>query len=260
MKGWPFLAFIVAIACGGGKDQDLFEDPGSGGKGASAGKGGGGSTGGASTGGTGSGGKAGSGSGASGGKGGAAGGATGGTGGTGTGGSEMGGSGGSETGGTGGSETGGTGTGGSMAGGGGSDGGSAGMPTAGAGGSTGGAGTGGTGAGGAAHAGNGGAGSMTCEELEQAYATTMEEALACNPDIDSEQCTEHVPASIPCGCTVHVNPGNAAAVAELQRLQQQHAKAGCIAVCPAVECPGTEATCTSSDRGGEGRCREDGEK
>jgi hypothetical protein len=162
------------------------------------------------------------------------------------------GTGGTETGGSGGDGAG-TGTGGTTAGG----------PAAGVGGGV--SGASGRGSGGSAGKGGnggkgGGAGAMSCEELESAYQKKLPDALACFPNIDTDQCTEHVPASLPCGCTVHVNPANEDALAELQRLQQQHGKMGCIVACPAVECLPSEGVCTTMGSGSQGRCTEQGGK
>lgn len=254
MKAWSFLALMIsAVACGG-SNNDLFEDPPAGGTGGSGGKGTGGSTGGASTGGaagkgTGGTGTGGSATGGNGGTGGVTGGTGGSTGGTGTGGDAGVGTGGTQTGGTGtGGSTGGTGTGGD-----------AGMGTGGtmAGGPAAGVGGGVSGAGGRGTGGNAGTGStMTCEQLVQAYAKTLPDALVCNPTIDSVQCTEHLPSSLPCGCPIHVNPANEEAVAELTRLQQQHSKMGCIEVCGDVFCQDSEGVCTTMGNGGDGRCVE----
>jgi hypothetical protein len=256
MKAWPLVGLIVAIACGGERGNDLFDDPGRSGSGASSGKGSGGSTAGAGTGGKGSGGKA---------QGGSGGMSKGGTGGVGmaTGGSD----GGMATGGSGGDGGGVTtgGSGGVTNGGSGGSGATGGSSTAGVGGGVAGAG-GRTGSGGSAGtagrmgsggtAGAGGAPTPTCEGLEEAYAEALESALACNPDIDSEQCTEHVPASLPCGCVIHVNPANEEALTEMKRLVSEHEKMGCVTVCPALACSELEAICTTSGNGGEGRCVE----
>lgn len=263
MRAWAFAGLLVsAVACGGASNDELFEEPGTGG---SAGSGTGGSTGGKGAGG----GTAGKGTGGSA-TGGTATGGTGtggtGTGGTGTGGSETGGTGtgGSEAGGTGtgGSETGGTGTGGSTGGSGASGGSGAtgGTSAAGTGGGPAGAGgrgmtTGGT----AGRAGGGGnAGAVTCESLAKAYEETLPAALACNPDIDEQQCTEHVPASIPCGCPIHVNAANEEAIAELKGLSEQHSKMGCVEACPAIACLDRNGVCSKSGSGNVGRCEEEG--
>jgi hypothetical protein len=245
MKAWPFAALLVAAAaCGGESKNDLFDNPGSGGSGASGGKGSGGSTGGSGTGGT-----------------------TGGTasGGAGTGGKATGGAGAAMTGGKGGSmATGGTGgaagNGGAM-----TTGGNGGSTAAGTGGragagATGGASMAGVGGGSAGAGGRGMAGASgaapTCDGLADAYAEALESALACDPSIDSVQCMHHVPASLPCGCPIHVNPDNEEAVAELERLQEQHDKMGCVIVCPDILCIDGESFCSTSGTGNMGRCVE----
>jgi hypothetical protein len=233
MKPLPFVALIVAVACGGEKNSQLFDDPGGGATGGTGGKGAGGSTGGAA---------AGKGQGG------------GGPGGAGNGGAASGGAG---TGGKGG----GAGKGGSA----GNAGSAAGLGGAGAGGPAGGQGGGPAGASGrgmaaggrAGSAGTGGkAGAATCEGLVESYAETIEKALACDVGIDSEQCTEHVAASLPCGCTIHVNPVNEDALSELRRLSEQHTAMGCVVACTDVECVERVAVCTSSGNGSMGRCVE----
>jgi hypothetical protein len=104
--------------------------------------------------------------------------------------------------------------------------------------------------------GGGSAGGPTCESLASAYEKALEDALACNAAIDSDQCTEHVLDSIPCGCDIHVNPENEEAIAEAKRLAEQHGTMGCVAVCPAVVCAETYAVCTTSGSGSQGRCVE----
>jgi hypothetical protein len=249
MKAWPFAALAVAVACGGERGGDLFEEPGRGGSGASGGKGSGGSTAGSATGGAGAG-ATGSAGKAAGGKGGAAGGsggsvASGGAGGgmTTGGAGGTGGKGGGMTGGGPGGDAGADGTGGSsMAGKGGGTAGVAGrgMPTGGASGT----------------AGVGGAPPPTCDDLEQAYAETLESALECNPESDAEQCTEHVPSRLSCGCVIHVNPARSEAVAELKRLVSEHEEMGCVMVCPAIACVERDSVCTAREDGDAGRCVE----
>jgi hypothetical protein len=101
------------------------------------------------------------------------------------------------------------------------------------------------------------AGSDTCGGIITAYAAALESALACDPAIDSDQCTEHVPASIPCGCTIHANPANEDAVAELLRLSEQHTELGCPVACTDVECIDRVPICMpSGDDASVGRCTE----
>jgi hypothetical protein len=112
-------------------------------------------------------------------------------------------------------------------------------------------GTGGTGG----SAGAGGAPPPTCDELEQAYAETFESAIACDPSLDFDQCTEHVPKSVPCGCVTHVNPENDEAIVELRRLSEQHEKLDCVMVCPEIACVEPETVCVADGNDDSvGRC------
>jgi hypothetical protein len=245
VRAYAFLGLVVAVACGGESNQDLFDDPkrggsgasaGSSGKGGAAGKGSGGSTGGTGTGGA----TGGTGTGGS-----ATGGTGGATGGIGTGGATGGGG----TGGT----TGGAGTGGTEHGGSGGDAGSgAGTgPAAGVGGGpAGSSGAGGRGSGGAGgRAGGGGsAGGMTCDQMQAAYGEALQQARECNPAIDAEQCTALTSSGIVCGCPVAINPAHEEAVAELLRLHNAFSQMGCEVACPDIACIGPYAgTCQPAD-------------
>jgi hypothetical protein len=210
--GCVSLAFALASACGGQSIEHVGDD--SGGSGGS-----GGSTGGTGGSVAGHGGSVGGSGGSVGGTGGSVGGTGGSVGGTG---GSVGGTGGS-IGGTGGSRGG---TGGSIGGTGGSRAGRGG--SGGTGGDTGGtaAGHGGTvsaGTGGAA----GAAGSQVCIGLSQAYAEAVDAATACDPTIDSVQCTERVDVGLACSCPSFVNPLNATAIDTMKTIAEKSAATMC---------------------------------
>jgi hypothetical protein len=242
------FGILGAVACGGASQND-FSSPvgasgqattgGSSGTGGSGAQGGSTSTGGSTQGGTG-------GSNSAGGTGGSV--STGGS--VGTGGSvNTGGA--SGTSGTGGDATGGTSGASGSAGTGGT-----GMETGGSAGT--GAQAGGAGGAGGSKGGMGGSGGMAtvdCDALAMDYATTLEQAQACNPNSGKDQCTDTVKGSLTCGCNVFINPDNTDAVAHLEELRTE-AGTHCVTACPAIACVTPGATCTAVTGGAKdaGRC------
>jgi hypothetical protein len=101
--------------------------------------------------------------------------------------------------------------------------------------------------------GSGGAdGGDACAALNAAYAQAYQEALACDPTLDSPQCTQLASPSLPCGgnCGLYAHDTTV-----LDQLRQQY-----YAVCPPVACPaiacvktGT-STCVPVDGGTTGVC------
>jgi hypothetical protein len=89
----------------------------------------------------------------------------------------------------------------------------------------------------------------TCEGLEQQYASALEQARVCVPQLRAEQCTRRVADRLACACLTYVNRFGTEAVAELGRLQQQWIAAGCEPeTCPTVGCVGPHAgECVSDD-------------
>ncbi len=127
-------------------------------------------------------------------------------------------------------------------------------------------GTGGSGnAGGTGGSGNAGGtggsdgGTITCADLEKAYATSLAAAKACNPILSVLQCTKSIGDELACPCPTYVNPSNTTAMAELAKLQSDWTAHGCDqqVVCPLVLCaqPGG-AACTPQSGGSVGVCKD----
>lgn len=102
-----------------------------------------------------------------------------------------------------------------------------------------------------------GSGSATCQQLEQAYASVLEDARSCDVAVDDEaQCTELVFTSLPCPCQeVFVNTLNGGDVNALDALRAEYDDRGCGAeACPAIACQApTLGTCEGS--GASGLCQ-----
>lgn len=96
-----------------------------------------------------------------------------------------------------------------------------------------------------------GSGSATCQQLEQAYASVLEDARACDvavdePPMDEAQCTELVFSSLPCPCQeVFVNTLNGGEVNALDAIRAEYEERGCgTESCPTIAClPPTQGTC-----------------
>lgn len=126
-----------------------------------------------------------------------------------------------------------------------SAGGSSGVAGSGAAGVPGGA-SGGPGAG----AGNaGGNNDHLCLDTWQFHAMALEDAKACDPAVDSDQCSHRVHASPGCECETSANPANADALAALA-YQEQQFQALCSADCGPCAKP-IAAYCSD-----EGRCED----
>ncbi len=91
-----------------------------------------------------------------------------------------------------------------------------------------------------------------CVSLMTTYAAAYQRAIACNPYINSLQCTQVASPSLPCqGCVQHVND-----TTELDQIRAQYDAAKCPPVpCPAIPChtAGTGA-CLATDGGATGTC------
>jgi hypothetical protein len=97
--------------------------------------------------------------------------------------------------------------------------------------------TGGFGAGGGG--GTPGSGGAPCDALAAQYLKTLGQAQACNPLIDSNECTEKVADQLPCPCgSVYVNPFNTEAMKDLKELssQWQAQQCGLGVMCPDIAC------------------------
>lgn len=66
-----------------------------------------------------------------------------------------------------------------------------------------------------------------CVALGIEMAQAVQAAKECNPVLSSEQCTQLVSASVPCGCPTFANPKNNDAIDRLSQIQQGYAKLGC---------------------------------
>jgi hypothetical protein len=235
------LGLFVVTACGGSTSDGLTGT-------------GGASTGGASTGGASTGGVSGS-AGAS--TGGATSGGSGGVSGGGSGGTSSGGSGGGNTGGTTSGGTGGGNTGGTTSGG--SGGGNTGGTTSGGsgGGNTGG--TGGGNTGGTGFGGTGGGPTITCADLENAYAKALESAKSCNPFVSVILCDTSMPDELACPCPTMVNHNNTISIQALKNLKSQWDSMGCgkNVMCPAIACVApSSGACVGSGSGTQGTCKD----
>lgn len=94
----------------------------------------------------------------------------------------------------------------------------------------------------------------TCESLMATYNDAYQRAVACNPALNSPQCTPLASPSLPCqGCLLNVHD-----TTELDQIRAQYNAAQCPPVpCPAIACinPGVGA-CIPVDGGTTGRCGE----
>lgn len=95
-----------------------------------------------------------------------------------------------------------------------------------------------------------GSGSATCQQLEQAYASVLEQARSCDVDVDDEaQCTELAFSTLSCPCEeVFVNTLNGGEVNALDALRSEYEERGCGAeACPTIACLApTQGTCEGS--------------
>jgi len=91
-----------------------------------------------------------------------------------------------------------------------------------------------------------------CTSLMATYADAYQRAVACNPALNSLQCTQLASPSLPCpSCVLKVHDKT-----ELDQIRAQYDGAHCPPIpCPAIACinPGT-ADCVPVDGGTAGRC------
>jgi hypothetical protein len=66
-----------------------------------------------------------------------------------------------------------------------------------------------------------------CLTIENEYVVASAAAKACDPALDSAQCTKRSPLGLACGCTTFVNPDHAGAEMKLRELEAEYAQAGC---------------------------------
>jgi hypothetical protein len=91
-----------------------------------------------------------------------------------------------------------------------------------------------------------------CAALTATYNDAYQRAIACNPAVNSLQCTQMASQSLPCpGCVFKVHDKT-----ELDQIRAQYDAAHCPPVaCPAIACinPGN-SDCVPVDGGTAGRC------
>ena len=91
-----------------------------------------------------------------------------------------------------------------------------------------------------------------CASLTAMYSDAYQRAVACNPAVNSLQCTQVASPSLPCpGCMLKVHDKT-----ELDQIRAQYDAAHCPPVaCPAIACinPGN-SDCVPVDGGYAGRC------
>jgi hypothetical protein len=78
-----------------------------------------------------------------------------------------------------------------------------------------------------------------CQNLEQAYLTTLKGAKTCCPTCKSIQCAKKIKSALACPCETYVHELNSAAIQTLAALEAQWKTLGCgVGVgCPPVPCP-----------------------
>ena len=98
-----------------------------------------------------------------------------------------------------------------------------------------------------------GSGSATCQQLEQAYASVLEEARSCDVAVDEPQCTELVFTTLSCPCQeVFANTLNGGEVDALDAIRAEYEDRSCGAeACPTIACePPSQGTCEASGLSG----------
>jgi hypothetical protein len=76
---------------------------------------------------------------------------------------------------------------------------------------------------------------LSCAELKSAYASSLQVAQTCTVGA-SPVCTQRVPSSVDCGCSVFVDSSQVSALADLDAIKAAWTAKGCTAICPAIAC------------------------
>jgi len=86
--------------------------------------------------------------------------------------------------------------------------------------------------------GSGGQKPATCDQLDKAYAQTLEDARICDVDVDEPECTTLVFTELSCPCEeIFVNALNDDALKTLEAIRDQYESQRCgPASCPAIGC------------------------